>query len=410
VDCGERARFAAFFRLPAVCLASALLVGCGSKSSADNPGGRGAPPAIPVQVLEITAKRIADTSEYLAILKSRHSATINPQVEGQVTKILVKSGDRVKVGDPLLQIDPLKQEAMVSGQDAARAAQEANVRYAKISLERSQKLYDAGVISKQDFDNAQTSYDAAVSQLKSLEEQVQQQKVELHYYRVSAPMDGIVGDIPVRVGDRVTVSTLLTTVDEPGALEAYIYVPGARAKELRLGLPVKLTDGQGVVQAETQITFVSPQVDPETQAVLAKAAVGNAKANLRIAQQVRAQITWGNRQGQVVPVLAVQRVNGQFFAFVAAKEGNATVARARLLKLGDIIGNDYPVLDGLKPGDHVIVSGLQFRRGRRGKHRTKIEIDAARTAGGENRFGRNGRPERSPGRIVLRKAAPRIVC
>ena len=137
MDCGERARFAAFFRLPAVCLASALLVGCGSKSSADNPGGRGAPPAIPVQVLEITAKRIADTSEYLAILKSRHSATINPQVEGQVTKILVKSGDRVKVGEPLLQIDPLKQEAMVSGQDAARAAQEANVRYAKISLERS---------------------------------------------------------------------------------------------------------------------------------------------------------------------------------------------------------------------------------------------------------------------------------
>lgn len=277
-----------------------------------------------------------------------------------MTRILVKSGDRVKAGDSLLQIDPLKQEAMVNGQDAARAAQEANVRYAKISLERSQKLYDAGVISKQDFDNAQTSYDAAVSQLKSLEEQVQQQKVELHYYRVSAPMDGIVGDIPVRVGDRVTVSTLLTTVDEPGALEAYIYVPGARARELRLGLPVKLTDGQGVVQAETQLRFISPQVDTDTQAVLAKAAVGNPNAHLRIAQQVRAQVTWGNREGLVVPVLAVQRINGQFFAFVATKEGSATVARARLLKLGDIMGNDYPVLDGLKTGDHVILSGLQF--------------------------------------------------
>jgi len=358
VPCSEKARFAASCCLAAMCLASAPFIGCGAKSSADNPGGP--PPATPVQVLEIVSKRIADTSEYLAILKSRHSATINPQVEGQVTRILVKSGDRVKAGDALLQIDPLKQEAMVSGQDAARAAQEANVRYAKISLERAQKLFEAGVISKQDFDNAQTGYDAAVSQLKSLEEQVQQQKVELRYYRVSAPMDGIVGDIPVRVGDRVTVSTLLTTVDEPGALEAYIYVPGARAKELRRGLPVKLTDSQGAVQAETQITFVSPQVDPETQAVLAKAAVGNPKANLRIAQQVRAQITWGNREGQVVPVLAVQRVNGQFFAFVAAKESNATVARTRLLKLGDIIGNDYPVLDGLKPGDHVIVSGLQF--------------------------------------------------
>jgi RND family efflux transporter MFP subunit len=315
---------------------------------------------MPVQVLEIQSQRIADTSEYLAILKSRHSANINPQVEGQVTRILVKSGDRVQAGDALLQIDPLKQEAMVNGQDAARAAQEANVRYARISLERAQKLFDAGVISKQDFDNAQTSYDAAVSQLKSLQEQVRQQKVELRYYRVSAPMDGIVGDIPVRAGDRVTVSTLLTTVDEPGALEAYIYVPGARAKELRLGLPAKLIDDQGTVQAETQLTFVSPQVDMETQAVLAKAVVRNAKANLRIAQQVRAQVTWGNREGQVVPVLAVQRVNGQFFTFIAMKEGNTTVARQRLLKLGDIVGNDYPVLEGLKPGDHVILSGLQF--------------------------------------------------
>ena len=212
VPYSEKARFAVCC-LAAMCLASAPFIGCGSKSSADNPGGP--PPATPVQVLEIVPKRIADTSEYLAILKSRHSATINPQVEGQVTKILVKSGDRVKAGDALLQIDPLKQEAMVSGQDAARAAQEANVRYSKISLERAQKLFEAGVISKQDFDNAQTSYDAAVSQLKSLEEQVQQQRVELRYYRVSAPMDGIVGDVPVRVGDRVTVSTLLTTVDSP---------------------------------------------------------------------------------------------------------------------------------------------------------------------------------------------------
>lgn len=351
-------RFTMSPSLPAVWLACALLIGCGSKSSADNPGG--VPPAMPVQVLEIQPQRIADTSEYLAILKSRHSANINPQVEGQVTRILVKSGDRVQAGDALLQIDPLKQEAMVNGQDAARAAQEANVRYARTFLERAQKLFDAGVISKQDFDNAQTSYDAAMSQLKSLQEQVRQQTVELRYYRVSAPMDGIVGDIPVRVGDRVTVSTLLTTVDEPGALEAYIYVPGARAKELRLGLPVKLIDGQGSVQAETQLTFVSPQVDMETQAVLAKAVVRNAKANLRIAQQVRAQVTWGNREGQVVPVLAVQRVNGQFFTFVAVKEGNTTVARQRLLKLGDIVGNDFPVLEGLKPGDHVILSGLQF--------------------------------------------------
>ncbi|MFI5098527.1 MAG: efflux RND transporter periplasmic adaptor subunit [Candidatus Acidiferrales bacterium] len=340
-------------------LVCALLSGCGQKPTAGGAAG-GASQAMPVQVLAVVPEKIADTTEYLAILKSRHSATINPQVEGHITSIDVKSGDRVKAGDALLQIDPMKQEATVSSQDAARASQEAALKLAKVNLGRAQKLLDAGVISKMDFDNAQTNYDSAVAQLKSLEQQVQQQKVELRYYRVSAPMDGIVGDIPVRVGDRVTVSTLLTTVDEPGALEAYVYVPASRVKELRLGLPVKLLDEGGAVRAETEVTFISPQVDPDTQTVLAKTNVGNAKANLRIAQQVRARITWGNREGPVVPVLAVQRINGQFFAFVAVKEANGTVARQRLLKLGEIIGNDYPVLEGLKAGDHVIVSGTQF--------------------------------------------------
>ena len=349
----------AAYSLLAVCLSAFLLAACGGKSQADNPGSE-APPAMPVQVVVAEPQRIAETTEYLAILKSRHSATINPQVEGQVTKIFVKSGEHVKAGTPLLQIDPLKQEATVSSQDASRAAQEANVHLAKVSLERAQKLFDAGVISRQEFDNAQTNYDAAVAQLKSLEQQVQQQEVQLHYYRVSSPMDGIVGDIPVRVGDRVTVSTVLTSVDEPGALEAYIYVPAVRSHDLRLGLPVKLLDENGAVLTEQQITFISPQVDPETQTVLAKAAISNTKAHIRIAQQVRTQILWGAREGEVVPVLAVQRVNGQFFAFIAVKEDKGTVARQRLLKLGDTIGNNYAVLEGIHAGDHIIVSGLQF--------------------------------------------------
>ncbi len=231
--------------------------GC-QKSAAENPAA--AAPAIPVQVQIAAAVKIPETTEYLSLLKSRHSAAINPQVEGLITRIFVKSGERVAAGTPLLQIDPLRQEAVLNSQEASRAAQEANVRYAKISLERAQKLLDTGVISKQEFDNAQTAYDAALSQLKALDEQVRQQKVQLHYYSVTSPMDGIVGDIPVRTGDRVTVATMLTTVDEPGALEAYIYVPAERARNLKAGLPVRLLDSAGNSAGDTRITFVSPQV------------------------------------------------------------------------------------------------------------------------------------------------------
>jgi len=347
--------------LAVVCLATLAVAGCGTKPASVSASGEGgAAAAMPVEVQVVESKPIAETTEYLELLKSRHSATINPQVEGYITRIFVKSGDRVAAGASLLQIDPLKQEATVNSQEATRLAQEANVNLSRVNLERAKKLAEAGVISKMDLDNAQTNYDNAVAQLKSLEHQVEQQKVELRYYRVSAPMDGVVGDIPVRVGDRVIVSTLLTTVDEPGALEAYLYIPAARAKDLRLGLPVKLLDEAGNVRTATQITFISPQVDPDTQTVLAKAAVPNPKANLRIAQQVRAQVVWGNASGPVAPVLGVTRINGQFFVFVAEKEAKGTIARQRGVKVGEIIGNDYAVLDGLKPGDHLIVSGTQF--------------------------------------------------
>ncbi|HSY32153.1 MAG TPA: efflux RND transporter periplasmic adaptor subunit [Verrucomicrobiae bacterium] len=348
-----RFKLALCFLLPLLALAAACQKG---------PAGPAAPAmqAMPVQVQIVQAQKISDSSEYLAILKSRHSAVINPQVEGQITKIFVKSGDRVKAGTPLLQIDPLKQQATLGSQIASHAAQEANLRYAQTQLERERKLFEAGVVSKQEFDNAQTAHDAAVAQLKSLGEQVNQQQVELHYYRVSAPMSGIIGDIPVREGDRVAVTTLLTTVDEPGTLEAYIYVPAERGKDLRVGLPVHLLDESGKPVSDARITFVSPEVDNDTQTILAKASIENPKGQLRVSQQMRAQVVWNNHQGPVVPVLSVTRINGRFFVFVAVKESAGTFARQKGLTIGDTVGNDYVVLDGLKAGDHLIVSGTQF--------------------------------------------------
>jgi RND family efflux transporter MFP subunit len=351
-------RFSREWCATVVVLMAAIGAGCGKTAAGD--AGSGAPPAMPVQVRIVQPQQIADTTEYLSILKSRHSATINPQVEGQITKIFVKSGDRVTAGTPLLQIDPLKQQATVSSQEAARTAQAANLNYARVQLDREKKLFEAGVVPKQELDNAQTTFDAAVAQLKSLEEQVNQQQVELHYYRVAAPMDGIVGDVPVRMGDRVAVTTVLTTVDEPGALEAYIYVPADRAKYLRLGVPVHLVDESGRGVADTRITFISPQVDSETQTVLAKATVENSQTKLRVAQQLRARVVWGTHEGTAIPILGVTRINGRFFAFLAVNEGKGTVARQKLLTVGDTVGNDYAVLDGLKPGDHLILSGLQF--------------------------------------------------
>ncbi len=340
--------------LVSVCF-SALLAGCGQKQAAGNEE----PPAVAVKTAVIEPVPISESSEYLGTLKSRHSVVLNPQVEGQITNIFVRSGDRVKAGTALMQIDPIKQQATVGSQEAARAAQEANVHFAQIQWERAQKLFDAGVISKQDYDQARTNLETAQHQLKSLDAQVQQQQAELHYYRVNAPTDGFVGDIPVRVGDRVTNTTTLTTVDQPGPLEIYINVPVERSKDLKMGQKVQLLDSQSKVVADTQIDFISSQVDTNTQSVLVKATVKNSADTLRTSQFARTRIVWSTHDGPVIPVLAVQRINGQSFAFVVDGSGKSQVAHQKVLTLGEMVGNDYAVLDGLKSGDRVVIEGAQ---------------------------------------------------
>jgi RND family efflux transporter MFP subunit len=342
------------FAASLMCVAT-LIAGCDQKQAAGNEQQ----PATPVKIAVIAPVAIPESSEYLGTLKSRHSVMLNPQVEGQVTGIFVKSGDRVKAGTSLMQIDPLKQQATVGSQEAASASQEASVRFAQIQWERAQKLFEAGVSSKQDYDQAKTNLDTAQHQLKSMEAQVQQQQVELRYYRVLAPTAGIVGDIPVRVGDRVTTTTALTTVDEPGPLEVYINVPVERSKDLKMGQKVQLIDTQGNVIAESQIDFISSQVDNSTQSILAKATIKNIADTLRTSQFARARIIWRVHEGPVIPVLAVQRINGQFFAFVVDGSGKSEVVHQKVVRLGETTGNNYAVLDGLKNGDRVVIEGGQ---------------------------------------------------
>jgi RND family efflux transporter MFP subunit len=352
-------KYVAKSTLLALLAAAGVGIGC-SNNAAQNPQAAG-PSAMPVKVQESRAVPVNDSTDYVATLKSRDSAVIMPQVEGIVTKIYVHSGDRVSAGGALMEIDPLKQQATVKGLESSRTAQQANLLWAKQQYTRAQGLFSAGVVSKQDLDQAKSALDAAQAQMESLDAQVNEQQVQLHYYKVVAPRGGIVGDIPVREGDRVTTSTQLTTVDQPGGLEVYVYVPIEHSVQLKMGLPVQVLDGDGKVIANSRVSFISPQVDTTTQTVLVKARVANGNDALRQSQFIRARVVWGVHQNPEVPILAVSRLAGQYFAFVAEPQnGGQYVARQRPLSIGQTIGNDYEVTNGIKPGDKVIVSGTQF--------------------------------------------------
>ena len=342
-----------------VCLVLVLTMAC-SKNAAQNPQAAGMQ-AMPVKVMEAKAVPVNDTSEYVATVKSRDSTVIMPQVDGQIDQIFVHSGDTVSAGTPLIEIDPLKQQATVKSQESARAAQQAQLNWAKQQYERAEGLAAAGVVSKQDLDQAKAAMDAAQAQMDALDAQVREQQVQLRYYKVVAPRAGIVGDIPVRVGDRVTTMTPLTTVDQPGRLEAYVYVPVERSSQLKMNLPVQILESSGKVLADTRISFISPQVDNTTQTVLVKARIANGNDALRQSQFIRARLVWGTHQNPEVPILAVSRLAGQYFAFIAEPQnGGAFVAKQRPLTIGETVGNNYEVRAGIKPGDKVIVSGTQF--------------------------------------------------
>ena len=346
----RRAALAAILTMASAC----------SRGPTGPPPGQGMPPT-PVVLATAHAAPIEDASEYVASLKSLRSTTVQPQIDGQITKILVVAGDRVRQGAPLMEIDARRQQAAVSSQQAELAAAEAALTFARQQQQRNNELYAAGAISKQQLEQTDTAQRTADANLKALQAQVQQQEVQLRFFTITAPTSGVVGDVPVRVGNQVTTQTLLTTIDQNETLEVNLSVPIERAPALKVGLPLQILSSDGAQRiASTSVSFVSPHADDQTQSVLVKGNVRNSDGALRAAQYVRARIVWKTADGLVVPVTAVLRVNGQLFAFVAEPAaGDTFTARQRPIKVGPIVGDNYPVLEGLKAGDKIVVSGAQ---------------------------------------------------
>ncbi|HXJ22396.1 MAG TPA: efflux RND transporter periplasmic adaptor subunit [Polyangia bacterium] len=319
---------------------------------------------MPVELQTVKATPIADTSDYVAVLRSRRSVRVQPQVEGHVSRILVAPGDDVKAGQPLVSIDPSRQRALVNSQRAAEQANRANLDFLRAQFERQRKLFARGAATRQDFDQSQSALKQAEANAASTAAQAHAGTVELNWYTVVALQAGTLGDIPVRVGDYVTPQTLLTTVDDNDVLEAYLQIPSERAMGLRLGTQVDILDGAGKSLAKSKITFVSPRVDPDTQTVLTTATIDNRGGPLRVGQFVRARVVWSERVGPTVPVLAVQSRAGQTFVWVAHRASDQaplTVA-LRPVELGPLQGQAYPVLHGLSPGEEVVASGVQKLR------------------------------------------------
>jgi RND family efflux transporter MFP subunit len=335
-------------------------IGCQKKAAPAGPAMQG----MPVQTAVVAMAPVPLSSEYVATIKSRRSATVSPQVSGLLTKIRVHSGEHVDAGEVLMEIDPHQQVAMVDSARATERQKKALYDFDAIEEERQHKLFDAGVTSRDAYDQAKQAFENAKADYESAGQLRKTQEEQLAYYTVRAPFAGVVGDVPVHVGDYVSQNfvpaEILTTVDENKDLEAYIYVPTERAGQVRNGLAVELMDNSGKLLEKTAIDFLSPQVDSTLQGILVKAPVHASPELLRNAQMIKARVVWSTTPMAVVPVLAITRQGGQSFVYVTRQMNGMVVASQTPVTLGDTVGNSYAVTSGLKPGDRVIVSSTQF--------------------------------------------------
>jgi len=365
----------------------------------------GPPPGVPVQLAPVQLGNIEESSEYIATLESRRSVNLQPRIQGQVSQIFVKSGDVVSSNAPIMQVDARQQQAAVRSVFAAGQVQKAQLGNARANLKalkaqrladvadlhlnqkdyaRYSTLADQGAVARQIKDQYIDKLATSKSQLAAIDSQIQaqeatitqyekslqqadantrQQQVQLQFYKILAPFSGTVGDIPVKIGDFVSTTTVLATVTQNKPLEVRISVPLERGPELHEGLPVELINAQGHSLGHSQVFFISPNINNTSQSILIKAIYDNSDEQLRANQLIRAKVIWHQVRGVLIPITSVAHIAGQNFVFVAQtikspQGGTQLVARQKTVKLGEIVGNNYQVLSGLQPDEKMIVSGL----------------------------------------------------
>ncbi|NJN02159.1 MAG: efflux RND transporter periplasmic adaptor subunit [Leptolyngbyaceae cyanobacterium SL_1_1] len=392
------------------------------------PPGAQIPQGVPVTLEAVQQGTLRDSSEFIGSLDAQAGVALQPEASGRITQIYVSSGDRVAAGAPILELSPDRTQAelsaAVANANAVRAARESSrsqlnsllARRAEVEAEvnlqeeeyrRTAYLVDRGAQSDQELDIASRDREAARAGLRSAEQEIAAARASLEQANaafeqaqadaaavredlqdrtVTAPIAGIVADIPAKLGDYVEPGSVMTTIVQNDTLELDLAIPIDQAERLTLGLPVELLGSDDQTSIATgSISFISPQADSDSQTVLAKARFENTSGRLQDDQRVNARVTWEQRPGVLVPTSAISRLGGQTFVYTIAEaeaeeqsgskpgagqgqqspqspggdeQAPQQVARLRPVELGSIQDNSYQVISGLEPGETIIVSGV----------------------------------------------------
>jgi RND family efflux transporter MFP subunit len=360
-------------------------------------------PGVRVKISTLQVGMVQESSDFVANIESQYSVELPSKIAGQVSQILIKSGEQVSEGAAILQVDSrpqtleeinaAKQAAMVEREnaraklqslEAARQSQITDLELQQKDYERYASLAEQGAIPRRTQEQYASKLSTAKAQLNAIDAQIQGEQSNIleaetafqkaeedlrnrqnqpRNYRITAPFSGTVGNLTVQVGDLVTTFTPLVTVSQNKPLEINISVPAAKSSQLREGLPVEILNPQGEIITTSKIADIARNEKNEEPGSVITALLNNSEGLLKPHQLVRARVIWNQRYGVLVPTRAVSRIGGETFVYVVQTEASLDgesqlIARKRRVNLGNIRDDHYQVLAGLQPEEKIVTSGL----------------------------------------------------
>ena len=333
------------------------------------------PPPPEVLVTTVTPRDVPRILERVATLDGFINANINAQVQGYIVSRDYQEGSLVKKGDLLFQIDPRPFEAALAQAKATLAKDKANLAKAEADEKRALDLFNRKVISDQERDTAVAAAGSNRANVEADEAAVKQAELNLGYTKITAPIDGIAGFANNQVGDLVSpTSGPLTTISQIDPIKAIVTAgegpftdfvsrhpdPTERATYIR-SLEFELILGDGKVYPQKgKFYALDRNLDLKTGSIRYEVTFPNPGNNLRPGQFGKVRFVADTKKNAlIVPQEAVSELQGNYQVVVVDQDNKAHI---RPVKMGERIGSMWEVTDGLKPGERVVVQGLQKAR------------------------------------------------